>query len=203
MVRSMIKTKEISKKFYAEAVQCAVYIQNRCSYAFLNNRTPQKLWRCHKSNVAHLKVFGSIAHGKISDPKRTKLEDKSKKYVFIGYSEKSKAYKLYDPIEKKLVISRDVELNEETRWDWNNQQEELSTEEVKVRHPVRDGGALSLRSSEEDFNSGSSDEPEAEPRNPRFYDLRDLYETTGEVHLVCLLADVKTISFDKAVRDPK
>jgi Reverse transcriptase (RNA-dependent DNA polymerase) len=59
---------------------------------------------------------------------------------------------------------------------------------------------LSSRSSEEDSSSGSSDEAEAEPRNPRF---RDLYETTGEMYLVCLLADAKTISFEEAVRDPK
>jgi hypothetical protein len=76
---------------------------------------PQELWSGHKPNVAHLKIFRSIAYEKISDPKRTKLEDKSKKYVFIGYSDKSKAYELYDPIEKKLVISTDVELNEEAR----------------------------------------------------------------------------------------
>jgi hypothetical protein len=75
--------------------------------------------------------------------------------------------------------------------DWKNQQEELSTEEIEVRHPVRDDGALSSR---------SSDEAEAKHRNLRF---RDLYETTGEVHLVCLLADAETISFEEVVRDPK
>jgi hypothetical protein len=91
------------------------------------------------------------------------------------------------------MISRDVKLNEEARWDWKNQQEELSTEEVEVRHLVRDDGASISRSSDEDSNSGSSDETEAEPRNPRFQDLRDLYETTGEVHLVCLLADAEAI----------
>jgi hypothetical protein len=36
-------TKEIPKEFWAEAVQCAVYIQNRCSHAILENKTPQKL----------------------------------------------------------------------------------------------------------------------------------------------------------------
>jgi hypothetical protein len=63
------------------------------------------------------------------------------------------------------VINRDVELNEITRRDWKNQQEELPTEEVEVRFPVQDGGALSSRSSEKDSSSGSSDEVEAEPRN--------------------------------------
>jgi hypothetical protein len=123
----------MSKEFWAEAVRCAVY---RCPHVFLNNKTSQELWSGYKPNVAHLKVFRSIVYGKNTDPKRTKLEDKSKKYVFIGYSEKSKAYKLYDPIEKKLVISRDVELNEEARWDWKNQQEELTTEEVEIGLPI-------------------------------------------------------------------
>jgi hypothetical protein len=72
-----------------------------------------------------------------------------------------------------------------------------------VRHQVRDDGVSSSRSSEEDSSSGSSNEVEDELRNPRFWDLRDLYETTGEVHLVCLLADAKTTSFEEAVRDPK
>jgi Reverse transcriptase (RNA-dependent DNA polymerase) len=71
-----------------------------------------------------------------------------------------------------------------------------------MRHLIRDDGASSLRSSE-DSSSGSSNEAEAESRNLRVWDLRDLYETTGEVHLVCLLADAETISFEEAVRDPK
>jgi hypothetical protein len=41
MVRSMIKTKEMPKEFWAEAVQCAVYIHNRCPHTFLNDRTPK------------------------------------------------------------------------------------------------------------------------------------------------------------------
>jgi transposase InsO family protein len=40
IVRIMIKTKEMPKEFWAESVQCAVYIQNQCPHTFLNNRTP-------------------------------------------------------------------------------------------------------------------------------------------------------------------
>jgi hypothetical protein len=85
MVRSMIKTKEMPKEFWAEVVQCAMYIQNRCPHAILENKTPQELWSGHKPNVAHLRIFRSVAYGKVLDPKRTKLDDKSKKYIFIGY----------------------------------------------------------------------------------------------------------------------
>jgi hypothetical protein len=74
---------------------------------------------------------------------------------------------------------------------------------MEVRHPIRDDGASSSRSSEEDSSLGSSDKTEAEPRNLRFHNLRDLYEITGEVHMVCLLADTEMISFEEAFRDPK
>ena len=41
------------------------------------------------------------------------------------------------------------------------------------------------------------------PRNQRFRSIEDLYESTGEVHLVCLLADAEQIPFEEAVRDTK
>jgi hypothetical protein len=35
------------------------------------------------------------------------------KYIIIGYNKKLKAYNHYDPVKKKLMISKDVDLNEE------------------------------------------------------------------------------------------
>lgn len=53
------------------------------------------------------------------DERRSKLDEKSKKCIFVGYSETSKAYKLYNPITKKIIISKDVKFNEEESWDRN------------------------------------------------------------------------------------
>jgi hypothetical protein len=55
-----------------------------------------------------------------------------------------------------------------------------------------------LRSSDEDSSSENS-EDEQEPMNPRFRDIRDLYEIIDEVHLVCLLVDAEIISFEEVV----
>lgn len=41
--------------------------------------------------MSHLKVFSNIFNGHVTTQQRTKLEDKSKKYMFIGYGEKTKA----------------------------------------------------------------------------------------------------------------
>jgi transposase InsO family protein len=40
MVRSMLKSKNMPKEFWAEAVRCAIYLQNRCPTASLENITP-------------------------------------------------------------------------------------------------------------------------------------------------------------------
>ncbi|GJS40666.1 retrovirus-related pol polyprotein from transposon TNT 1-94 [Tanacetum coccineum] len=113
MVRSMLKSKNLPKEFWAEAVQCAVYIQNRCPRVKLMDMTPQECWSGVKPTFSYFKVFGSMAYARVPDQTRTKLDDKSKKYIFIGYDDRSKAFRLYDPIEKKVSVCRDVYVNEE------------------------------------------------------------------------------------------
>jgi len=75
MVRTMFKSKNVLKEFWAEALQCAIYVKNRCPYAKLNEKTPQEVWSGRKLSVSHLIVFGSIAYGHVPAQQRTKLED--------------------------------------------------------------------------------------------------------------------------------
>ncbi|GJW27366.1 retrovirus-related pol polyprotein from transposon TNT 1-94 [Tanacetum coccineum] len=121
MVWSMLKSKNIQKELLAEAVQCSVYVQNCCPHTKLLDQTPQEAWSGIKPTISHFKVFGSVAYAHVPDQRRTKLDDKSKKYVFIAYDEKIKDYKLFDPTNKKVIVSRDVNVNEEISWDWINQ----------------------------------------------------------------------------------
>ena len=60
-----------------------------------------------------MKLFGSVAYAHVLAQQRTKLEDKSKKLVFIGYDEKTKGYKLFNPVTNKVLMSRDVVIDEE------------------------------------------------------------------------------------------
>jgi hypothetical protein len=80
---------------------------------FLIIEPPKNFTAATEKNIAHLKIFRSITYEKISHLKSTKLDDKSKKYIIIGYNKKFKAYNHYDPVKKKLMISKDVDLNEE------------------------------------------------------------------------------------------
>lgn len=42
-----------------------------------------------------------------------KQDDKGIMFIFIEYSSKSKYYKLYDPNNSKIIISREVEFDKE------------------------------------------------------------------------------------------
>ena len=44
----------------------------------------------------------------VPDPNRKKLDAKSELCIFIRYIDTRKAYKLYNPLINKLIVSRDV-----------------------------------------------------------------------------------------------
>ncbi|KAK2986104.1 hypothetical protein RJ640_024603 [Escallonia rubra] len=55
---------------------------------------------------------------------RKKLDDKSEKFIFIGYNQQSKWCKVYNPVDKKMKVSRDVTFNEKSSWDWTDRDKE-------------------------------------------------------------------------------
>jgi len=63
-------------------------------------------------------MFGCTAHAKNSAPHLKKLDDRSKALVYFGVEEGSKAHRLYDPDTKKIIVSRDVILEESEMWEW-------------------------------------------------------------------------------------
>jgi hypothetical protein len=83
---------------------------------------PEEAWCGVRPSIHFFRVFGCIGHVHIHDNQRKKLDNKSKKCVLLGVSEESKAYKLYDPVDKKIIISRDVVFEESKAWEWNKSQ---------------------------------------------------------------------------------
>jgi hypothetical protein len=61
--------------------------------------TLQEAWNGRKSSVTHLKIFFSIGYLHVDDQITTKLDDNSKKMIFVGYYQKYKGYNLYNPNE--------------------------------------------------------------------------------------------------------
>jgi hypothetical protein len=127
MVRCMITSKDIPKRFWPEAVNWANYVLNRSPAAALSDVTPEEAWSSTKPSVKHFRIFGCIAYAHIPDAQRKKLDNKSTKCIFLGVSEESKAYRLYNPVTKKIVISRDVIFVENEKWSWNEAKNDTSS----------------------------------------------------------------------------
>ena len=119
MVRSLLTSRQVPKTFWPEAVNWAVHVLNRSPTLEVRNKTPEEAWSGTKPSVAHFRVFGCVSYAHIPDNKQTKLDSKSLKCVLLGVSKESKAYRLYDPLSHKIIISRDVIFKEEDSWLWS------------------------------------------------------------------------------------
>ena len=120
LVRSMLKEKELPLELWGEAVSTCVYVLNRSSTKGLEGKTPYEQWNGRKPNVSHLRIFGSIVFVKTTG-RLSKLEDRSKCMVLMGYEAGSKAYRCLDPENFRIHISRDVIFDEKKTFKFSEE----------------------------------------------------------------------------------
>jgi len=106
----MLSNAGLSKYFWAEALAYACYLVNRLSSSAIGGKTPLEAW---SEKIAQdydlLRVFGCPAYYHV---KKDKLEPRAKKGVFVGFKKGIKDYKIWDPKNKKFILSRDVTFDE-------------------------------------------------------------------------------------------
>jgi len=112
----MLNEKNLPIYFWAETVATTVYIMNRTPTAVVHGMTPEEKFTGKKLDVSHLKVFGCIAYVHVHDEKRSKLDPKAEKCIFIGYSLEQKGYRCFNSSTRKLQVSRDVVFDEMVSW---------------------------------------------------------------------------------------
>ncbi|MCO5560951.1 hypothetical protein L7F22_014571 [Adiantum nelumboides] len=112
MARAMLAHASLPRSYWAKACNTAVYIQNRSPTHALQDMTPFQAYYGRKPTVSHFRVFGCSAFVHIPKEKRQKLDFKSRKLLFLGYSAESDAYRLYDPDTRTTTVSRDVVFDE-------------------------------------------------------------------------------------------
>ncbi|GJW27412.1 retrovirus-related pol polyprotein from transposon TNT 1-94 [Tanacetum coccineum] len=161
-----------------------------------------------KPTVSHLRIFGSIAYVHVQSQRRSKLDVRSKKHVFVGYDKQSKGYKLYNPVTRKVVVSRDVEFEEEESWDWSIEENErydflpMTDEEEtgesgdEVQQPESPTPTPTPTPTQDSPLSSSEGEPKTRS-------LQELYEVTDEILLLCLYADYAPLVFENAMKRKK
>jgi hypothetical protein len=116
--KSMLKAKGLPGWFWGKEVNAAVYVLNRCPTKSVDGMTLFETWHGRKSAVHHLWVFGCIVYVQNTTRHLKKLEDRSRKMIFVGYESGSKAYHAYNPITEHVHVTRDVVFDEQAQWEW-------------------------------------------------------------------------------------
>ena len=78
---------------------------NRSPASTLIDKNPQEVWIGKKPSIKHLKFFGCDAYVHVPKDKMSKLDNKAKNSIFIGYKDGMKGYNLWNPITKKTIYS--------------------------------------------------------------------------------------------------
>ena len=94
-VKAMIHDQDLPMHLWGEVAITPMYVQNRSPHRVLGNKTPKEMCSREKLEVSHLRIYGFPVYVHVPREKRLKLEPSGKKGTFVGYSESSKAYKVY------------------------------------------------------------------------------------------------------------
>ncbi|RDX71967.1 hypothetical protein CR513_48614, partial [Mucuna pruriens] len=151
--------------------------------------------------------FGSIVYAHVPNQGRSKL-DRSVKHVFIGYDANSKGYKLYNPNNGKMIVSRDVEFDEEEAWNWEKEEDtydflpyfEEGDQEVVVPNEF----STPPLSPTPSIHEASSSKGSSSERTHKMRSIQEIYDETKILNdLFCPFVDNEPLTFDEAIEDKR
>ncbi|GJS06011.1 retrotransposon protein, putative, ty1-copia subclass [Tanacetum coccineum] len=160
MVRSMMNLTTLPLSFWDYALESATRILNMVPTKKVD-KTPYELWYGKAPNLSYLKVWGCEALVKRDMP--DKLQQRSVKCFFIGYSKEMIGYYFYFPSENKIVVARYGEFFEKNLITQEVEGfEPPQEEEIQIRRSERIRQApnrLCLNVKAEEHSLGDLNEP--------------------------------------------
>ena len=114
IVRTILNENALPKYFWVEAVNTACYVLNRVLIRPYLNKTPYELWKDRKPNISYFKVFGCKYFILNTKDNLGKFNPKSGVGIFLGCSNTSKTYRVYNKrtmVVKELMYVRFDESN--------------------------------------------------------------------------------------------
>ncbi|GJV26768.1 retrovirus-related pol polyprotein from transposon TNT 1-94 [Tanacetum coccineum] len=112
--RTMLIFSRLPEFLWAEAVATTCFTQNRSIIHTRYNKTPYELLRGRKPNIAYFHVFGSLCYPTNDRDDLGKMKPKADIGVFIGYSETSTGFRIYNRRTKMIMETIHVKFDELT-----------------------------------------------------------------------------------------
>lgn len=112
ITRRMLKAKQVPNLLWGEVINHATYIINQILIKEVKEERPYQLYYKQKPNIKHIRVFRCVGYAKTVGTKLRKLDDHSRKPIHLASEPRMKAYQLYDPICRKIIVSQDMIFDE-------------------------------------------------------------------------------------------
>ncbi|UYV65758.1 hypothetical protein LAZ67_3005352 [Cordylochernes scorpioides] len=110
--RTLLADSQLPLHFWAEAVNTAAYLYNLTPTTNDPDTTPMEKWKGKKPSVSHIMRFGCEVFYKLENHQRHKLEAKSKRGIFVGYSRCRRAYRVFDITARVILETADIHFRE-------------------------------------------------------------------------------------------
>ena len=115
-MKLVLLDQDLPLHLWAEATRKTMYVHNHTPHRVPKNKTPEEYFSRVKPKFIHLRIFGFPVYIHFPKEKRTKLDPSRRKGVFVGYSDTSKACRIYFPGFNKIDINRDVTFDEDSAY---------------------------------------------------------------------------------------
>lgn len=86
---------------------CSIYTLNRSLNSKNKNLTPYELWFGTKPTVSNLHIFGQEAVI-FNQAYKSKFEPRDKSVRFVGYTQRTNTYRLFDIVNNKIICNSNV-----------------------------------------------------------------------------------------------
>jgi hypothetical protein len=110
--RAMLHAKKLPYHFWAKAMNTTCYVHNRVTMRKGTTCTIYELWKDRKPTVKYFHVFGSKCYILVDREQRRKMDPKSDEGIFIGYSNNSRAYRVYNSRTQAMMESINVVIDD-------------------------------------------------------------------------------------------
>ena len=92
----MINEYGLSQYLWAEAVNTSCYIANRIYFCKITFKTSFEIYYLRKPDVSYFKIFGCKCFVLNTKDNLGKFDTKSYEAIFVGYSNTSNAYRVFN-----------------------------------------------------------------------------------------------------------
>jgi hypothetical protein len=83
----MLSNAKMQQELWEEEVLTTCYLINWSPSTAINCNIPEEVWIGQSCDFSYLRIFGCDAYALISKDQHSKLDPRSKKYVFVGYGD--------------------------------------------------------------------------------------------------------------------